>query len=52
MTSTISRPVVAVAGATGHLGRHVASAFLSPRFNNQFSDVIILSRNESSPDSL
>ncbi|KAJ5115518.1 hypothetical protein NUU61_001277 [Penicillium alfredii] len=48
----MSGPVVAIAGATGHLGRYVASAFLSPRFNNQFSDVIILSRNESSPDSL
>lgn len=48
MTSIISRPVVAIAGATGHLGRHVASAFLSPPFNDKFSDVILLSRSETS----
>lgn len=48
MASIISRPVVAIAGATGHLGRHVASAFLSPPFNEHFSDVILLSRNEAS----
>lgn len=51
MTSIISRPVVAIAGATGHLGRRVVSALLSPRFNEQFSDVILLSRNELSPES-
>lgn len=51
MTSFISRPVVAIAGATGHLGSHVASAFLSPPFNERFSDVILLSRNETSPES-
>lgn len=45
---SISRPVVAIAGATGHLGRHVASAFLSPFFRSKFSDVILLSRKESS----
>lgn len=51
MASIISRPVVAIAGATGHLGRHIASAFLSSPFNEQFSDVILLSRNEYSPES-
>lgn len=51
MASIISQPVVAIAGATGHLGRRVVSAFLSPRFNEQFSDVILLSRNEPSPES-
>ncbi|GLI75908.1 hypothetical protein PoHVEF18_004174 [Penicillium ochrochloron] len=51
MASIISRPVVAIAGATGHLGSRVASAFLSSPFNEQFSDVILLSRNESSPES-
>ncbi|CAI7607297.1 unnamed protein product [Penicillium pancosmium] len=44
----ISRPVVAIAGATGHLGRHVASAFLSPFFRSKFSDIILLSRKEAS----
>ncbi|OQE24511.1 hypothetical protein PENSTE_c007G00123 [Penicillium steckii] len=43
-----SRPVVAIAGATGHLGRHVASAFLSPFFRSKFSDIIFLSRKEAS----
>lgn len=43
-----TRPVVAIAGATGHLGRHVASAFLSPFFRSKFSDVIILSRKDAS----
>ncbi|KAJ5905196.1 uncharacterized protein N7473_002112 [Penicillium subrubescens] len=51
MTSIISRPVVAIAGATGHLGSRVASAFLSSPFNEQFSDVILLSRNKPSPES-
>ncbi|KAJ5574653.1 hypothetical protein N7450_008552 [Penicillium hetheringtonii] len=43
-----SRPVVAIAGATGHLGRHVASAFLSPFFRSKFSDIILLSRKDAS----
>lgn len=45
---SIPRPVVAIAGATGHLGRHVASAFLSPFFRSKFSDVILLSRQDAS----
>ncbi|KAJ5190368.1 uncharacterized protein N7498_009353 [Penicillium cinerascens] len=48
ITPTASRPVVAIAGATGHLGRHVASAFLSPPFRDHFSEIIILSRQDSS----
>ncbi|KAJ5733948.1 hypothetical protein N7493_002734 [Penicillium malachiteum] len=47
MASSI-RPVVGIAGATGHLGQHVTSAFLSPLFRDQFSEVILLSRKESS----
>lgn len=43
-----SRPVVAITGATGHLGRHIASAFLSAPFREQFADIILLSRQESS----
>ncbi|KAJ5961801.1 hypothetical protein N7501_006742 [Penicillium viridicatum] len=46
MTSII-RPVVAIAGATGHLGKHVTTAFLSPSFQDKFSEIILLSRNES-----
>lgn len=48
MASAISRPVVAIAGATGHLGQHVASAFLTSPFRDQFSGIILLSRNEAS----
>ncbi|CAI7661629.1 unnamed protein product [Penicillium discolor] len=43
---SITRPVVAIAGATGHLGKHVTTAFLSPSFQDKFSE-IILSGNES-----
>ncbi|KAJ5972102.1 uncharacterized protein N7479_002020 [Penicillium vulpinum] len=46
MTS-ITRPVVAIAGATGHLGKHVTTAFLSSLFQDKFSEIIPLSRNES-----
>lgn len=42
-----SRPTVAIFGATGHLGRHIASAFLSAPFRDQFADVILLSRHGS-----
>ncbi|KGO36151.1 hypothetical protein PEX1_030550 [Penicillium expansum] len=45
--ASITRPVVAIAGATGHLGKHVTTAFLSPGFQDKFSEIIILSRNES-----
>ncbi|KAJ5662435.1 uncharacterized protein N7477_010051 [Penicillium maclennaniae] len=48
----IPHPVVAVAGATGHLGRRVASAFLSSLFHGQFSEVILLSRQDSSLSSI
>lgn len=44
-----SRPVVAIAGATGHLGKHVAAAFLSPPFNAYFSEIIFLSRHDNPP---
>ncbi|KXG53014.1 uncharacterized protein PGRI_000640 [Penicillium griseofulvum] len=45
--SSITRPVVAIAGATGHLGKHVTTAFLSSTFQDKFSEIILLSRNES-----
>lgn len=40
-----SGSVVAIAGATGHLGKHVVSAFLSSPLKNDFSEIIILSRH-------
>ncbi|PWY92043.1 NAD(P)-binding protein [Aspergillus heteromorphus CBS 117.55] len=45
MTSA-SRPVVAIAGATGHLGRHVASAFISSPLSSHFSEIVLLSRSQ------
>ncbi|KAJ5169627.1 uncharacterized protein N7500_002410 [Penicillium coprophilum] len=45
--ASITRPVVAIAGATGHLGKHVTAAFLSSTFQDKFSEIILLSRNES-----
>ncbi|OQE20705.1 hypothetical protein PENFLA_c016G03281 [Penicillium flavigenum] len=45
--ASITRPVVAIAGATGHLGKHVTTAFLSSTFQDKFSEIILLSRNES-----
>ncbi|KAI9038309.1 isoflavone reductase family protein [Aspergillus affinis] len=49
MTSSAWRPVVAIAGATGHLGQHIASAFLSSPLRDNFSEVILLSRQGAVP---
>ncbi|CAI7568492.1 unnamed protein product [Penicillium glandicola] len=46
--TAITRPVVAIAGATGHLGKHITTAFLSSTFQDKFAEIILLSRNESS----
>ena len=35
-------PVVAVLGATGHLGSYIANALLSPQFRHKFSSISIL----------
>ncbi|KIL83644.1 hypothetical protein FAVG1_13127 [Fusarium avenaceum] len=40
-------PTVAIAGASGNLGRKIAQAFLLPHFRRRFHDVIILARSES-----
>ncbi|CAG8154081.1 unnamed protein product [Penicillium nalgiovense] len=45
--ASITRPVVAIAGAIGHLGKHVTTSFLSSTFEDKFSEIILLSRNES-----
>lgn len=44
-------PTVAIAGATGNLGHHVAQAFLSSTFRRSFQDIIILTRSESKQSS-
>lgn len=49
MSESRSLPSVALAGASGHLGKHVLSAFLSPTFRSSFSDIIILKRRTASP---
>ncbi|PLB54077.1 isoflavone reductase family protein [Aspergillus steynii IBT 23096] len=50
MTPILSqRPVIAIAGATGHLGQHIASAFLSTPLRSNFSEVILLSRQGAMP---
>ncbi|KAJ5504154.1 hypothetical protein N7463_007028 [Penicillium fimorum] len=45
--ASLTRPVLAIAGATGHLGKHITAAFLSSIFQDKFSEIILLSRNES-----
>lgn len=37
-------PTVAIAGATGHLGHHITSAFLNPDVRRHFAKIILLSR--------
>ncbi|EAW12303.1 isoflavone reductase family protein [Aspergillus clavatus NRRL 1] len=46
-TPLTSCPVVAIAGATGHLGKYVLSAFLSAPFHSYFSEIIVLSRDKN-----
>ncbi|KAJ5544809.1 hypothetical protein N7535_006803 [Penicillium sp. DV-2018c] len=42
-----TKPIVAIAGATGHLGKQITTAFLSSAFHDKFSEIILLSRRES-----
>lgn len=42
----IMAPSVAIAGAAGHLGQYITAAFLSPPFQDAFSRIILLSRQE------
>lgn len=44
-----ARPAVAIAGATGRLGAHVADAFLSAEFLPSFSNIILLTRRIPDP---
>ena len=41
-------PSIAIAGATGKLGQHIANTVLSVQFRHRFSEVILLSRTEDS----
>ncbi|KAK6347840.1 hypothetical protein TWF718_005661 [Orbilia javanica] len=45
-------PVIAVAGGTGVLGKDIVRALLEPRFRSKYQDVILLTRNASSPAAL
>jgi len=47
----MSLSVVAIAGAAGHLGQHIAAAFLSAPFQDAFSRIILLSRSEQGSSS-
>lgn len=47
--ATQHKPVVAIAGATGHLGQHITNTLLAPSFSSSFSRIILLTR--SSPTS-
>ena len=47
----IMAPSVAIAGAAGHLGQYITAAFLSPPFQNAFSRIILLSRQEQGASS-
>ncbi|KAK6532312.1 hypothetical protein TWF281_006502 [Arthrobotrys megalospora] len=45
-------PVVAVAGGTGVLGKEIVRGLLDPQFRGKYQDVILLTRNATSPDAL
>ena len=45
--STMSKPTVAIAGATGRLGIYIVKAVLSPEFKPNFKEVIVLTRQKS-----
>ena len=44
-----SLPSVAIAGATGRIGKYITAAYLSPQFRSEYDKVVLLSRSESSP---
>ena len=46
-SSTMSKPTIAVAGATGRLGIYVMKALLSPEFKGNFGEIIALARTKS-----
>ncbi|KAB8272410.1 hypothetical protein BDV30DRAFT_249513 [Aspergillus minisclerotigenes] len=46
-----SKPTIAIAGGTGHLGKHITTALLSTPFINSFTSIILLTRSETSPSS-
>jgi uncharacterized protein YbjT (DUF2867 family) len=48
MSSSTIRPIVAIAGGTGQLGRLITNALLSEQFSSFFKEVRLLSSNTSS----
>lgn len=42
-------PTVAVAGATGLVGKHIVNALVGTSFRSKFKDIILLSRQRTSP---
>jgi hypothetical protein len=43
------KPTIAIAGATGNLGKDVTNAFLEPTTLSKFAAIVLLSRKRSSP---
>ncbi|XHG05763.1 hypothetical protein AWENTII_008976 [Aspergillus wentii] len=43
----MAAPTVAIAGASGNLGKKLTRAFFLPAFKSRFQDIILLSRTES-----
>jgi uncharacterized protein YbjT (DUF2867 family) len=48
MSPSAVRPIVAIAGGTGNLGKHITAALLSPQFNPSFKEIRLLTANTSS----
>lgn len=44
----MSLPTIAIAGASGHLGRHITAAVTSTQFSCYFSKVVLLTRKDPS----
>ncbi|KAB8258568.1 hypothetical protein BDV32DRAFT_159864 [Aspergillus pseudonomiae] len=42
------KPTIAIAGGTGHLGKHITTALLSTPFISSFTSIILLTRSETS----
>ncbi|KAE8167566.1 hypothetical protein BDV40DRAFT_312775 [Aspergillus tamarii] len=43
------KPTIAIAGGTGHLGKHITTALLSTPFIASFNSIILLTRSEANP---
>jgi hypothetical protein len=45
-TQASARPTVAIAGATGELGKHITNTLLQPDILSTFSGLVLLSRQK------